>query len=84
MCKKSLHVQESMASAIFKWESDDSEDNRVPDQWSFQPDFGGRLQKVPVNVLKLYISLAGALCFFLGKGSTASGIFMTSSKTKNH
>jgi len=52
VCKKSLHVQESMARAVFKWESGDSEDSRVSDQWSFQPHFRGRLQKVPVNLLK--------------------------------
>ena len=52
MCKKSLHVQESIASTIFKWESGESEDNRAPDQWSFQPHFRGRLQKVPVDLLK--------------------------------
>lgn len=52
MCKKSLHVQESIASTIFKWESGESEDNRAPDQCSFQPHFRGRLQKVPVDLLK--------------------------------
>ena len=30
----------------------ESENNRVPDQWSFQPHSTGGLQKVPVNLLK--------------------------------